>query len=242
MAQAKKLQTMSATMQLWHSAIPIDIARFKFADPELEERVKELTKATFSSEYYKNIRDGAPSNFEFLGAMQETQKVWQAALDEKDTLTRQINQNFADMVLSSELRCFAFEFPRKVSSEPIEMQPKIWTVYPNWKTGEYKANGLHLIELRVLLQGDAESLITIPEPVAAGRPTIRDYVKAAFGALDQMGEIKVTSSATYHYPMIRQWIGENISDSKTIASELSNEGIRAHFSPLFKELKKNRKQ
>jgi len=37
-----------------------------------------------------------------------------------------------------------------LTSIPVELRPEHWTAYPNWQTGEFKANGLHLIELRVL--------------------------------------------------------------------------------------------
>lgn len=149
-----------------------------------------------------------------------------------------MNAYFIGQFRSGALRCFAFESPRTFHSDPVEILPGHWTIYPDWKKGEFKANGLHLIELRVMRRKAPSNRITAPKPASPGRPSVQADVKAAFQGLKELGRIDPDCSAKHHYPMVRQWIGENIQNPVVAADKLSDEGIRAHFSHLFNELQK----
>lgn len=222
--------------------MPINKARFYFADPIMVRKYEELGKISPMGEWAKGMSGQPTTNLEYLQIMKSAVDVSSQASSERFQIEREINQNFADMILACELRCFAFESPRKIDSEPVEMHVQHWTAYPNWTEGTFRANGLELIELRVLRAEVIEDAVKPVSPKQPGRPSIRTLVEDAFGSLAADGHIDCNAPAVSHYPAIREWIGQNRTNAGIDARSLSNEGIRAHFSPLFKELRKTRKQ
>lgn len=233
---------ISIEMQLWQDATPIQKARFDLAPKKLVEQFKELSKTSLNTEWNSQLEKSEAKNRKVLETLSIALNSASRASAEKQSIETEINQNFADMIIERKLRCFAFEPPRKLNSQPIEMQAEHWTAYPIWETGEFKANGLHLIELRVMRAEEMPERIEAPQQVKLGRPTIKNHVAATFEALLAEGRINIEISAKSHFPLIRNWIAENDSSGNLNAPHIGDEGIRGHFSPLFKELKKNRKQ
>lgn len=164
------------------------------------------------------------------------------AYKEKWDTIHALNKYFMDEFRSGNLRCFAFEAPRTLASVSVEILPGFWKAPPDWDKGEYKVDSLHFIEIRVLQRSSAEQLVYELELAVKGRPTISHYVEAAFNDLQTNGRIETKSSARSHFPMVRAWIANNFKHASIDAGKLSDEGIRRHFSPLFKELKKTTKQ
>ena len=234
-------QNPSEAMLLWQSATPIQIARLRFAPPELVQKLHAFGKVSLVDSLQKAAIDN--KNFHMLiEAMNSATQLAVAADTKRREIQSEIDQLFADAILAGELRCFAFEPPRTLSSNPVEMQIEHWTAYPNWETGEFKANGLHLIELRVLKAEKVADVIGSAETTKVGRPSIEPHVTAAFAELNLLGKIDVSKSAISHFQLIREWINRHDPKQELNALHLGNEGIRAHFSPLFKALKKTRKQ
>ena len=80
------------------------------------------------------------------------------------------------------------------------------------------------------------------EPKRTGLPTIKNDVEATFHALNALGEINVNLSAKAHYELVRQHLRSVHPKTYSEDGKPGDEGIRAHFSPLFKALKENSKQ
>jgi len=234
-------QNLSEAMLLWQSATPIQIARTKYASPELLQSLELLPKVSIMDELQKvgvaNLNNGS-----LIQAMNEATQTAVAATDKHNDIQKQIDQDFFNALVTGQFRSFAFELPRSLTSIPVELRPEHWTAYPNWQTGEFKANGLHLIELRVLKAEKVADVIGSAETTKVGRPSIEPHVTAAFAELNRLGKIDVSKSAVSHFPLIREWINRHDPKQELNALHLGKEGIRAHFSPLFKALKKTRKQ
>lgn len=231
----------SHAMQLWQKGVRIKATRLELADPQLLGQLDELSKITIMSGMSSEAASKPVTNGEYLPLLADSIKAAADASTKCREINYQIDRNFMNIVRSGDLRCFAFESPRRMSSEPVEMQREHWTHFPNWETGEFKANGLHLIELRILQTQYTPEVEHSSETLASpGRPSIKRYVDDAFDDLHSKGKIELGASAKSHYPMIRQWISERTSDFD--AKPLSDEGIRGHFSPRFNELKKTNKQ
>jgi hypothetical protein len=143
-------------------------------------------------------------------------------------------------------RGFGFDRPRTVDTSPVLIPPECWSGTVIWQNNELRFQSLKFSDVRLRMV--AEKIVTLtdrslakPEP-AKGRPTIKPYVEAAFHALNKKEKIDCSKSASSHFDLVRDWIASNIPDCPKPAHEIGNEGIRAHFSPLFKALKKNRIQ
>lgn len=240
-SSATNLKT-SREMQLWQKAVPINKARTDLAPRELIEDLEGLSEITMASEINAMLKVSRPQTTDFMRAANVAVQTAAKASTERQEIERKISQHFLSLIRGGKLRCFAFEPPRKMTSEPIEMQVEHWTAFPLWKTGEFKANGLHLIELRVIETEAALERAETPVQVKKGRPTIKNHVMAAFDALLADGRINTDISAKSHFPMVKDWIAQHDTKQKLTVSNMSDEGIRAHFSPLFNALKENRKQ
>lgn len=232
----------SQNMRLWAEAVPINQARFDLAEPTQVARYKELGEVTLTGELSQRQVGRSPTNPEFLQIMHAAVATTTQANSERLQIERRINQNFTDMIRARELRCFAFEPPRKIDSEPIEMHVEHWTTSPDWTEGAFQANGLSLIELRVVKSHLNEGVTKSDLRRQPGRPSIRRLVEEAFAALSLKGQIDCHAPAVSHFPAIREWIEQSQNSSGIDARNLSNEGIRAHFAPLFRALKEGRKQ
>lgn len=237
-----KRASSSEAMRLWQSAIPIQKAQLKFAPKDLAKRYAETADVTLIGEMSKHVSSLAGKPMSGMEALITTMESAQPAYKEKWATVHALNDFFMDEFRSGRLRCFAFEKPRSISALPVEMAPEHWTALPNWETGEFKANGLHLVELRVFQTTATQPTIYKAEQLVPGRPSISKHVTSAFNFLRAEGEIDLKRSAKSHYPMVRTWIAANASGANVEAKELSDEGIRRHFSPLFKALKENSKQ
>ena len=229
-------------MRFWRLATPIKKARLQLAEDHHIEDLKQLSEITFGSEFYRIAATGKTTNREILPLLTSAIGSSSDADTRRREINREIDQKFFTMINSAKLRCFAFEYPRQMSSEPVEMFPEHWTHYPLWDTGEFKANGLHLIELRVI-----ESLSEVKpsnevEQIAPGRPSIEKYVTSAFHLLRERGKIDTDSSAKSHYPMVRSLLASEFPDRRWSENEPTDEGIRRYFSPLFRKLKETSKQ
>ena len=233
--------TAQENMILWEMAKPLQIAHFDLADPTLVARYHAIGAETYL-EALMGCGFTGKNSLELSQMVRDVTNKHENNRQKREAISGEIRQNFADLVLSGDVRCFGFEIPRMLNSSPVELLPEHWKTAPIWETGELKYHGLHIAEIRVLTLDAVPTPRPQPTPMKVGRPTVKPHIEAAFHALDKDGLIDVTRSAMGHYPLIRQWIAEHVAGMEQTAPHLTNEGIRAHFAPLFKRLKGSRKQ
>ena len=125
----------------------------------------------------------------------------------------ELNRYFLEKLRSGEFRCFAFEHPRSIHSAPVELKPEHWTAAPDWERGEFKANGLHLVELRFLPASQQVPLQQAAEVKKTGRPGFYEDIIAAYLALKESGEF-IEKPLTASVPLINAWIKHNRPTSK----------------------------
>ena len=238
---AKQTPT-SQTMQLWQRATPIQKARTKFGPQELAEKHAKTANVTLLGEMARHGSTLSGDKLAGIDVLVKSLEAAQPAFGKKWDTIHALNDFFIGEFQSGSLRCFAFEAPRSFHSVPVEITPELWTAFPDWDKGEFKANGLHLIELRVLPSEGAPVVTYNHEQKLFGRPSIEEPVTGAFHALHALGKINTNFSMKSHYPLVRKWIEFNYLKEVIDANTISNEGIRGHFSPLFKALKTTNKQ
>jgi hypothetical protein len=245
MAEDLNLNLVSA----WDAASPLWHAPLHYAPPDLRKAWDELKKRSAMEEAAQSLKqctDKKQSWFDILGTMAAGANV---VLAPRGAVLRDAQALLLADIKAGKMLAFGFEPPRRLQSIPVYIQAKHWNQSVNWDDSTVVSAGLKFVEVRIIPSQIVQTIIdknidtqrkkieTLP--ATPGRPTIQHYVKSAFFALSELGQIDTDRSALSHYPHVNQWIKENTS---YCADSLSDEGIRAHFSPLFKELKKNRKQ
>ena len=235
-------------LSLWNAATPMQSAPLAFAPPPLRERWNELLKISAMEQANTALGRVAPDSnwLDILGAALAGAN---DVLAPRGEVLREAQSILIGHLLAERVIAIGFEPPRVLKSVPTLIPTYVWKSYVHWDTSEISFGSLKFLDVRIISQSRAETIreatratekLAIPAPKASqGRPTIYPHVKAAFDALESTGRINIRSSARSHYDEIRQWISANTSCD---ADSLSDEGIRAHFSPLFKSLKNSRKQ
>jgi hypothetical protein len=149
-------------------------------------------------------------------------------------------------LLHENLFGYGFEPPRTMESQPFKIPKACWNGHIRWDNDTLSSDGLEFVHVR-LLSEEARSKFLAEKSetttsVRAGRPSIKEHVQEAFDALAAIGLIDTSAAARKHFEPIRDWLRTNKPDAGYTDGIPSNEGIRAHFAPLFNELRKNRKQ
>lgn len=241
----------------WEEGTPLNEAPLRYASDELYARWEQVS-AEFTSEDAQKTLGTEPATSSWLETIAHAASSFEEFQAPQNDVKALLEQTLLNGLYHGKFTAFAFEPPRKVASAPFKIPPYFWQGSVSWGNSELRYQGLHFVEVRVvrhdfeplaILFGEREAgPESIPKPVPErtnalpGRPSIKSLVTDAFQALSAGNRIDCTASALSHYPLIRHWIKTNCADAGSKAENLSNEGIRAYFSPLFKELKKNRKQ
>lgn len=233
---------------LWNSAVPLSQAALRFAPAELRARWAELTKMSALSEGTKAMEKVAPrsSLMDMLGACLTGMS---SIMEPRGEVLRHAQGLLLEHLKKGRATGVGFEPPRRVRSVPIVIPERHWHQIVRWDSCEVLSGSLKFLDVRVLARPKPKPVILEPIPETQkignvpspriGRPSIQHHVRAAFEAMNVAGQIDPERSARSHYAFVKQWINQNTSCA---ADDLSDEGIRAHFSPLFKALKTDRKQ
>jgi hypothetical protein len=146
------------------------------------------------------------------------------------------------------LFAYGFEPPRRLDSQSIQIPATYWKGNIQWSKASITAQGLEFVEIRILSKQLRDKLTAEQSTRAeldkrqAGRPSIKLHIHEAFSDLKNSSNIDINLPAKSHYPLIREHMRNTHPDLYPKDRKLGDEGIRSHFSPLFNELKKNRKQ
>lgn len=232
---------------IWESAIPLARAAIHYAPKDLRKEWVELSKKSPFAEGLKAFEETKKTDW--LDAMSDFVRASHAVSEPLEKITNEAKSILLAHIKAGRVLGLGFEPPRRINSIPVHIPEKYWNGWIEWGTSAVSHGALKFVDVRVislqaaqplLLKFKADELKMIegsPRPI--GRPSIKVHVETAFNALKVAGKIDASKSARSHYPIVRQWIMQHSSHE---GEALSDEGIRAHFSPLFSELKKSRKQ
>jgi hypothetical protein len=241
--------TETKLLAVWQGSIRLERAALQLAPAELRAKwdalakVNALTAAQQAVEAAKAQTAGWQDLL--MAAMTGSNTVLAPRLD----LKRTAENLLADHLKSGALIGLGFQPPRRLHTLPDIIPARHWHGCPHFDNATLHSEGLHFIEIRVITPQRLQSLsamVPTPAPVlsapphkAPGRPTIRQHVEAAFETLARDGKINPDQAARSHYPLLRQAMAQS---GMQRAAQLSDEGIRPHFAPLFKALCESRKQ
>lgn len=164
----------------------------------------------------------------------------------KEQLLKRASKEILQRLQDGRYRAFGFDRPRTMDTIPVQIPRDAWRDSTSLDSNKLHYQSMTLIDVRIRMA--PESADTEPkkrlhaEPSKTGRPTIKDDVEAAFHALNALGEINVILSAKAHFELVRQHLRSVHPKIYSEDGKPGDEGVRAHFSPLFKVLKKNSKQ
>lgn len=222
-------------ISLWKSGTPIKEARLQFAPEALVARLKENPEISTLERMQSVFVKPGQTNAESIALMKIAVETFKVKDEDRRAILQEIDQNFLSLVKSGKIRCFAFEYPRTLAANPVEMLPEHWTHWPNWEKGEFRASGIHLIELRIVASEGLGERPVAPPPAAQGRPTYKTEILEAHEALHSKNAF-ITKPLSHGIHQIRAWIQENRPDSKAAQGKLSDDTIRNTLKPLLENL------
>ena len=220
------------TRALWAAAMPIKMARLHFAPLALLSELECTSAVNFADMVFSAGKD-SKTDREFMPKLGELAKIGTTQTVKRQAILAQIDQHFSDMIMKGTLRCFAFEFPRTFTAQPVEMLSSHWTARPDWAKGEFRANGLHLIELRVLTADNTVTPTLTALAPSQGRPAFMNEIREAYEALCATNSM-VVKPLSQGIHQIRSWIVENRPNSKAAQSLLRDDTIRKALNFLMK--------
>jgi hypothetical protein len=172
-----------------------------------------------------------------------------ALFNDRNSLIERGKAAVLDWLESGVIRAFAFEKPRKVQDDPVELEPStlIKNPYFRWDLGTANHQGLEFVEIRMLPEATVAALIakwrdeagtgarmlTDPTTKPVGRPSLRPLVIDAFRTLHAQGKIDYSKRLTSHYPLIRQWLAAHYPSVEANDQKPSDDTIRNAVGPLF---------
>jgi predicted metal-dependent hydrolase len=227
--------------------VALNSAWLTYAHPDLKSQWQALKQQSPLEALTKGAEAAAKTEGDFLEKVSKAITEPSRIYGERAELEKRLKTNILIYIKSSQLHGFGFETPRKLASIPVPIPQGAWAGRLDWTTGTLHFRGLDFVNIRLATNRYREEIsglaeLKAPPQKKSGRPTIKSLVNNAFADLQERGLIDVCASALSHYPLVRQWIQNQDHDRNFNAKNLSDEGIRAHFSPLFKELKESRKQ
>lgn len=234
--------------ELWDRGIHLSRAPYAYAPKSEKEEHKRLHDVSAIEAATKAVEETQTSGTTGL----ETFKAMIGASNPILTARTDWNVRMRAFILHhlehGNLFAYGFEPPRRMDSQSIELPTAHWKGNIRWDKAILSAQGLEFVEIRIISKQIRDELSPKPpadaelEKPQAGRPSIKLHIHEAFSDLKNSSNIDINISAKSHYPLIREHMRNTHPDLYPKDRKLGDEGIRYHFSPLFNELKKNRKQ
>lgn len=231
----------------WKRGIRLDKLPLSIAQQELREAHKKLWSVSAMEMFTTEVGTAAASGKEgwdaALAAMQGPQKI----LSERSKVQAKMTAYALQNLKNGSLIAYGFEAPRRMDDDPKEIPARLWSGRPDWDKAMLSAEGLAFVEVRVLTKKQRRQLLDLPPEGAAnskpkGRPGVGQNISDAFRALEAAGKVDTGRPARAHFDLVRNWLAEHRPDMKPPGSDLNEETIRKHFSPLFNDLRKPNKQ
>lgn len=257
----------SALLRCWESAVSSQNARFMaIPDGQKEPDIGVARNSDLSvvKDMMKRMEAGETS---FTENFMATSQTLGKAEDTRRAAVGAGEQIVLDQIKSGQLRSFAFEKPRSLKDDPVELAWQMINGNPNfsWDFGTLHKDSLSFVEVRFLEAHKAGWILNASQPVEhrrlsigemlgsdvpptapvqeftpsnpVGRPSVSRFIQDALLALDRAGEIDYTKSMTSHYPLIRRWLACNHPDLDITDRKPGNEAMRRVVSPFFEAQK-----
>ena len=240
--------TEEQLQELWRAGVPLQSSWISFAHPEIRKRWDSLPKTHPLVLLAQAAQTPAGAQTDPIGRLQAALEPVSKAAQERANLMREMRQAVLGYIRDGHAFAFGFEPPRKLASVPVAIPLSLWGGKCDWDNSTVTRHGLSFAEVRIATRhrrneilGRANVTPTSALPIK-GRPTNVPQITAACLALQADGKINPKHSAKSHFPVIRDWLDRHGSDLHIPPHAISDETIRYVFSPIFKDLKKTRKQ
>lgn len=233
---------------LWRAGIPLQSAWEVYAAPEVNERWNAIKGKSPLQALMAGLEAAGESDMSAHERVQAGFGPAASVASEQLGLKDEMRDAVLGQIREGHLFGFGFEPRRKLTSLPVSVPGHIWQGRIDWDRGAVELASLRFIEVRLITRQARNEILERPSPVAPegvptrGRPAVGPHIEAACKALISEGRIDPSRSATSHFDLIRERLDQFAEELPVPAGEISFETIRKHFAPLFKELKKNRKQ
>lgn len=237
-------QNDQTVLNLWKAGLPIKTSWITYMDPDLKPKWKAVSEKSASDAFVQDA--AAVAELEDASAFEKATLLFsgsQKILTERETMKTELRATILRYIETGVLFGYGFEPPRSLNSTPVEIPKSLWRGKCNWDASALEAQGLKFIEIRLTTSRIRNEIIAekprsfTSEAKPVGRPSIQADVQRAFAALLQSGRIEIDKSAKSHFPPIREWMRKTNPERYPPTEKLGDEGIRYHFSPLFKALK-----
>ena len=232
---------------LWRAGVYVGQSWETYAHPDLKARWDALKEESAIDAFAKGMEQASTSE---AGRFEKFNQVFEgstAILTKRAALKSQLQKNILGYIAKGYLHGFGYELPRSMEDLPVVIPKSAWSGRLDWDNSALSYQGIELCAVRlttnrirneVLERGSVDKTPVRPQ----GRPTVRHAIEAAFYALNQSGKVDPTASQMSHYPLIREWLELNQPNLQLPPASINSETIRRHFSPLFNDLKKTKKQ
>lgn len=218
-----------------------------YARPDLKTQWQELHQQSALEALSKGIEAAAEMEGDTATKAAHALAGPQAILSARGALERTLKANIQSYISDGHLHGFGYELPRSLSSVPVAIPKAAWAGKSDWNNGTLSFRGLEFADVRlttnrlrneILERGNVDKTPAKP----SGRPSLGPAITKAFKALNEAGKINPTRSQKSHFPLVREWLSTNDTGLSSDPSQITDEGIRAHFSILFNALRETRKQ
>ncbi|MBO9403224.1 hypothetical protein [Shimia sp. R9_3] len=242
---------MTDTMALWKGSHWLSNTPKLFAQRAFKEEWEAAVAHRGSKLWIHNVMEAGERLKE--QGMQPGLELLASGLQEADELARpkrelleRATEEVRKRLRTGQYRAFGFDRPRTLDTQPVQLPTEVWTSNKSLDETKVRFQSMVFTDVRVrMVREDNDPLLAAGlahSQSKPGRPTIKDDVEFVFTTMENRGLVDVKRPANSHYDIVRRLLSEFFPDQYVDPDKPTNEGIRPHFTPLFKELKKSRKQ
>lgn len=238
-------------MQLWEASHSLSASDEVYAKHFFKDEWKSACEHRGSKLWIENVAEASqqnpttPNQSVLEHFMQGMLKANELDMPRRALLDK-ARQCVASRLHSGQYRAFGFDRPRTLETQPVQLPREVWSNNPAFAHSKVMFQSLVFTDVRVrMVREDNDPLLTAGlahSQSRPGRPTIKEDVEFVFATMENRGLIDVKRPANSHFDMVRRLLSEFYPDRYVDPNRPVNEGIRPHFTPLFRELRKNRKQ
>ncbi|WP_282181766.1 hypothetical protein [Aliiroseovarius marinus] len=234
-------------MQLHRSGVAMSRSRLTYATPKQKTDWHALQQQSIPDALAEGAKSAAATDGQMSTKLAHLFSGSNQILAARSNLIGKLQSDVLSYVSKGHLHGYGYELPRYVSSTPVAIPNEAWNGKLDWIKGTLNYHGMQFVDVRlttnrirneVLRRGNVDRT----PPSAVGRPSVSEDILEAFNALSDADEIDTSKSLKWHYPKVRRWLELRKPQLPTPPKYISDETIRKNISPLFKELKKTKKQ
>ncbi|PJE30422.1 hypothetical protein CVM39_06875 [Pseudooceanicola antarcticus] len=234
---------------LWKRGIWMRDAWRSYASEEKYNRHRELYAKSAAELLTTAPPAAADDDASPMSKLEALFKGPQALLAERGEVDKEMQEDLRRWLRTGQLVALGFEPPRKEASPPLTIPAEYWpqTHTPSltrWQANTLKHASLAFVDVRIVSKAQFDAVLAPAalQQAPVGRPAVNTAIKQICQDLIDAGKIKTDLSMKAHYPMIREHLAQRDLDLPIPPEAINDETIRKTFSPLFRDLKKTKKQ